>query len=98
VLDILQASGARATSSALGERCWPIPALIAEIVARGHAWKITASITGTLLPTGSGGMRREVGVLRRRSALNTVSTVLVDPAGLRNPFCSRRWQSLNCSW
>jgi len=89
VLDILQASGARATFFCIGERVLANPGLSREIVARGHRVENHSQHHRhhfSLL--GPRGMRREVG-----RAQETISALTGErprffraPAGLRNPF------------
>jgi peptidoglycan/xylan/chitin deacetylase (PgdA/CDA1 family) len=89
VLDILQASGARATFFCIGERVRANPGLSREIVARGHRIENHSQHHRhhfSLL--GPRGMRLEV-----EGAQETISAVTGErprffraPAGLRNPF------------
>jgi peptidoglycan/xylan/chitin deacetylase (PgdA/CDA1 family) len=89
VLDILQASGARATFFCIGERVLANPGLSREIVARGHRIENHSQHHRhhfSLL--GPSGMRLEV-----ERAQETISAVTGErprffraPAGLRNPF------------
>jgi peptidoglycan/xylan/chitin deacetylase (PgdA/CDA1 family) len=89
VLDILQASGARATFFCIGERVLANPGLSREIVARGHRMENHSQRHRhhfSLL--GPRAMRLEI-----ERAQETIGTVTGErprffraPAGLRNPF------------
>jgi peptidoglycan/xylan/chitin deacetylase (PgdA/CDA1 family) len=89
VLDILQASGARATFFCIGERVLANPDLSREIVARGHHIENHSQRHChhfSLL--GPRGMRLEI--QRAQQSIGTVTgerpRFFRAPAGLRNPF------------
>jgi len=98
VLDILQASGARATFFCIGERVRANPELSREIVARGHRIENHSQHHRhhfSLL--GPRGMRLEI-----ERAQETIGTVTGErprffraPAGLRNPFLQPVLTELN---
>jgi peptidoglycan/xylan/chitin deacetylase (PgdA/CDA1 family) len=89
VLDILQASGVRATFFCIGERVRANPGLSREIVMRGHRMENHSQHHHHYFSLlGPRGMRLEI-----ERAQETISTVTGErprffraPAGLRNPF------------
>jgi peptidoglycan/xylan/chitin deacetylase (PgdA/CDA1 family) len=98
VLDILQASGARATFFCIGERVRANPGLSREIVARGHRMENHSQhhrhYFSLLGPRGMG--------LEIERAQETISAVTGQqprffraPAGLRNPFLQPVLTKLN---
>lgn len=89
VLDLLDAAGARATFFCIGERAVRHPALVRDIVARGHAVENHSQHHGKLFAAH--------GPRRMRSEVATAQATLADltgvrpgffraPAGLRSPF------------
>lgn len=89
VLDLLRQHGARATFFCIAERAARHPALVAEIVARGHSVQNHSFCHRhhfSLL--GPGGFEREIG--RAQQQLQALTgqrpRFFRAPAGLRNPF------------
>jgi peptidoglycan-N-acetylglucosamine deacetylase len=89
VLDILQRAGAKATFFCIAERAAQYPALVADILARGHSVQNHSHVhrhNFSLL--GPAGFEAEIG--RAQARLETLTgqrpTFFRAPAGLRNPF------------
>ena len=89
VLDLLDAAGARATFFCIAERAAAQPALVREIVARGHSVQNhSTSHRHHFSLLGRRGYEREIGAAQARLADLTgqLPHCFRAPAGLRNPL------------
>jgi peptidoglycan/xylan/chitin deacetylase (PgdA/CDA1 family) len=89
VLDLLDAHGVRATFFCIAQRAQAAPALLREIVARGHdVQNHSHAHSHTFSLSGPGGLRRDI--QRAQEVLTELSGqrphCFRAPAGLRNPF------------
>ena len=89
VLDVLEASGVRATFFCIAEDAQREPQLVREMVRRGHAVENhSRAHSGTFACLGLGGFRREISAAQ--AALTEIAgrapRFFRAPAGLRNPL------------
>lgn len=89
VLDLLDQAGARATFFCIASRAEAHPALVAQIVARGHSVQNHSHHhTHDFSLLGTRGYAREIQAAQAslQRASGTAPTLFRAPAGLRNPF------------